>query len=94
LSEQLTLIKHKVLREAKQVMSFIDRYKNQLEEIKVAGIYIDDKYLWKRFCKSYKVPKKPYKWTGQEIYDMNALTDEDLYRAIVKASGSLLQEMI
>ncbi len=94
MSEQLILIRNKVLTEAKKIMSFIDRYKNQLEEVKVPGVYIDDKFLWKRFCKLHKVPKKIHKWTGQDIYTMNALADDDLYRAIVKASGSILQDII
>ena len=79
--------------ETKNLKVFLVRYKKQLKEIQVDGICIDENYLWKQFCKLNKVPKKPFKWTGQHIYDMNTMTDDDLYRNIVKVSGSIIQEM-
>ncbi len=93
MSEQTMLVRNKEITGASNIKAFYIRYTTQLNKIQVKGIYIDDEYLWKRFCKLSRVPKKIYKWTSQDTHDMNIMTDGELCRAIVKASGSILQEM-
>ncbi len=93
MSEQITLVRNKAIIGALNIMTFYSRYKTQIKDFQVEGVFIDENYLWKRFCKLNKVHKKIYKWSSQDTHDMNAMTDDQLYRYIVKASGSIIQEM-
>ena len=94
MSEQMPLIRNKTVISARNIKAFYSRYNTQLDDMQVEGVHIDKKYLWKRFCKLNGIPKKLYKWSSQDAYNMNAMTEDELYRAIVKASGSILQEIL
>ena len=77
-------------------INFLDRYHKILQEtLKPDVINIDESLIWKRFRGLFDLKWLKYgdlKGTAPEI--LERLTDDEIYRAILKSCGSIIKEML
>lgn len=76
-------------------ISFLERYNNILNEtLRPEVIYIDEELIWKRFRKSFGLSH--LKLNNLKNFTPNILenlSNDEIYRAILKSCGNIINEI-
>ena len=77
-------------------ISFIERYNRILiKTLKPEIIYLDERLIWKRFRKTFGHYHQKLKYLKNNTTEiLENLSDDEIYRSILKSCGSIIKEML
>jgi len=77
-------------------ISFIERYNRILKKtLRPKIIYLDERLIWKRFRKIFGLYHQKLKYLKNNPPEiLENLSDDEIYRSILKSCGSIIEEIL